>query len=331
MLLSIFVLLMGSHLFAQDATVEKSLFDYLSKEGVQEIIITADFDSIIDNKFTSDYRDATLQVVGDTVVWDIKVRPRGKFRRRICGFPPLKLEFSKKDLKKKGLLKFDDLKLVTHCLDDPSAKNNILREHLAYELFHHLSPHGFRSQILKVTYVNTGKNNSKLKRMALIIEDEDDLAHRMNAEIVEEFGTEWEALDQKSAGLMAAYQYFVGNTDWSVTMQRNLKLFKVEGQEKLIPIPYDFDMTGFVTPPYGIPNPDLPIKTLQDRYYMGEEQPSAEVVALFQKNKADIIDNIKNFKVLSGAFRKGVLKFVNAFYEELDAGNAFQQVATKKE
>ena len=40
-------------------------------------------------------------------------------------------------------------------------------------------------------------------------------------------------------------------------------------QEKIIPLPYDFDMSGFINPSYAVVNETLGIKNIRDRKYRG--------------------------------------------------------------
>jgi hypothetical protein len=60
----------------------------------------------------------------------------------------------------------------------------------------------------------------------------------------------------------------IGNTDWSNTTQHNSKMLDI-GQRKFVPVPYDFDYSGFVNAPYAIPYDYLPIKKVTDRLYRG--------------------------------------------------------------
>jgi alkylation response protein AidB-like acyl-CoA dehydrogenase len=72
--------------------------------------------------------------------WDerelsIELSTRGRFRFRNCDFPPLMLNFSKKELRGMGLTtpEHDKLKLVTHCLEERfMAKELVAKEALAY-------------------------------------------------------------------------------------------------------------------------------------------------------------------------------------------------------
>ncbi|MCB9349767.1 MAG: hypothetical protein H6573_19980 [Lewinellaceae bacterium] len=67
-------------------------------------------------------RAATLSFLdkqGNRQEWPLDISLRGKFRRMHCkDMPPLRLDFSKKDLEEAGLAQFDDLKLVNYCMGD---------------------------------------------------------------------------------------------------------------------------------------------------------------------------------------------------------------------
>lgn len=45
---------------------------------------------------------------------------------------------------------------------------------------------------------------------------------------------------------MAVFQYFIGNTDWSVEYQQNIKLLAIDSTSIPTTVPYDFDHAGTV-------------------------------------------------------------------------------------
>jgi hypothetical protein len=302
---------------------QKSIFDYFSSTELVDVTINANFDSITLGKYSEEYLNGTMQMKKDTKIWNIKIKTRGKFRRRICQFPPLKLEFSKKDLEAVGLAKFDDLKLVTHCLDDIVAQEYVLREYLAYKMYQTLTPNSFRVQLVRVNYVNNGKRNYQIKRYGLLIEDEDNLAERIGGKAKDEFGITWDKLNTPTAETLAAFQYIIGNTDWDVLMHRNVVFIETQNDTTLIPVPYDFDMSGLVNPVYGMPNPDLPIKTLQERFYQGTTLPSGDIKQAILAQKENWIVMCKSFKLLSGETRSEILSFLKVFFEDLEKEKAF--------
>ena len=97
---------------------KKSIFQALEQGRITAVIIETDLDSLINHRNRNTYQPAVFSHgdgYGSLFRHDIRLRPRGKFRRKICDFPMIKIDFSKKDLKKRRYKKFDDYKLVTHC------------------------------------------------------------------------------------------------------------------------------------------------------------------------------------------------------------------------
>ena len=62
----------------------------------------------------------------------------------------------------------------------------------------------------------------------------------------------------------------IGNTDWSVGNSHNLQVLQLPEYDKGVPIPYDFDYSGFVGTNYAIPRSTLPIESVEERYFSGE-------------------------------------------------------------
>ena len=67
---------------------------------------------------------------------------------------------------------------------------------------------------------------------------------------------------------MMMLEYMIGSTDFSIYALHNVVLVQTQDRT-LYPVPYDFDMTGLVSPPYAIPDKRLPIGSVKDRLYRG--------------------------------------------------------------
>ena len=80
-----------------------------------------------------------------------------------------------------------------------------------------------------------------------------------------------EAYDGLAGVRNALFQYMIGNTDFAVKYQHNTKVIFVD--KKFVPVPYDFDMAGFVNTSYSVVSQTrsmkLPIEKVTERYYMG--------------------------------------------------------------
>jgi len=322
------LLLLGTlNLSATEPPTGKSIFDVLAERGeVLDIEIETNFDTLFAGK-DEEYQKATLRYKtadkGEQV-WNLKIRQRGKFRRRVCDIPPLKLEFKKKDLLEAGLQPFDDLKLVTHCLeDDPTAKSNLMREYLAYKLYNEITNQSFRAQLVRITYRNTGKGMSKMKHYGFVLEDVDEVEQRLEGDECECLNLDRSLLNSDNLAMMHIFQYMIGNADYDVMMLRNLKLIRPFNGGTAITVPYDFDFSGLVDAPYAIPNPDYDIRNVRERVFLGKEVEQENLQAAlehFRSKKELLIKIVNDFKMLSKGERKEVQTYLESFYEATKDG-----------
>lgn len=308
------------------SSITPSIFDLLSEQELQEITISTDLVNFIDNRKLGEYQSATITYLdkqGNEVTEEIKVKPRGKYRRRVCDFPPIKIKFPKKTLADAGYNpEFNKLKLVTHCLDEKFTGNeNVMKEYLMYKLFNQLSPESYRVQLAKITYLDSKGKVGKIKRYGFIIESSDQLAFRLG-------GTECECMNPPNNELVAAsenrvalFQYMIGNEDWNTMLNRNITLVKPFDGGKMIMVPYDFDFAGAVYPSYALPNRDLGLTTVRDRFYQGNEVSNAILKATlqqFEDKRADFSEIIISFNPLIRTTRLEMLEYIDSFYEQIN-------------
>lgn len=307
----------------------KSIFDHLSRQDVLEITIETDLSSLINKRKSEVSQSATLSYedeTGNTRQRSIELKTRGKFRRRICQFPPLKLKFSKSELKSEGLAEFNDIKLVTHCLDDKDAgQDYLLREYLIYKLYNELTPNSFNVQLAQVTYIDKSTDNlPKIKRYAFLMEDKDQLAQRLGGEICDCLNPAPDSLSVRDEQTMALFEYMVGNTDWDMSMNRNLLLVK-QPQGNMITVGYDFDFSGLVNASYALPNTNHGLRTVRDRIYMGmpaSNDELKEAISLFRGKRSRFLAIVDGFKRLEKGSREDVKKYITDFYAILDSVEA---------
>ena len=304
-------------------TSKQSIFDVMNHTEVLELTLEANINDLTTNRNTEEYQAGFVRFAdGEEMeqAWKIKVRPRGKYRRRICEMPPLKLKFKKAELEMAGLSKFNDLKLVTHCAENKTdAKEWLMKEYLTYKLYNELTPNSFRVQLVRITYIDI-PTGEKRKNWGFLIEDKDQVADRMGAETCDCNNLDKSQLNVNSEELMTVFQYMIGNEDWDLTMVRNLKMFKKANGE-IIPVPYDFDFTGIVNAGYAIPNASYGMSKVVDRAYFGtsqmEEDLSGTMRYLKMKRK-DLISIVKNFKILNVANRATIVNYLESFYQTDD-------------
>ncbi|MBI5914298.1 MAG: CotH kinase family protein [Bacteroidetes bacterium] len=251
----------------------------------------------------------------------VKIRPRGKSRRVMCDFPPLKLKFDKDSLKAEGLADFNDFKLVTHCMDDRALnENTILREYLTYKLFNLLTPYSFRANLVEISYKNTGKNFKSTKKWGILIEDPKDLAHRNGGQIVDRMGIALDSFHANQEKINSVFQYMIGNTDWSYLMARNVE-FIAQPDGRIVPVPYDFDYSGVVRAPYARADASLGQKTVMDRMYIGpcrDLEDLRSMFSYFKSKKKALLDTVDDFRELDAAAREEIGLYLEDFFEIID-------------
>lgn len=300
-----------------------TIFGVLKSPQIQEVTIQTDITQIMEGKRTNDKFAARLVFMNETgnvVQKSIELTPRGKSRRKYCDFPPLRIKFSKEQLVERGIRKdHKSLKLVTHCNEGLMANHNVLKEYLAYKVYQELTDNSLDVQLLKVNYEDT-KSDAKLEKYAILLEDIDELAESIEGQEVEGFGRAWKDLDSRTARVMAFFQYLIGNDDWSVELNRNLKFIHPTQSNKLIVIPYDFDSSGFVSAAYAKPNPNLKMQSVKQRFFMGKlrnKEERAEIVSLFKNKKPSIYQLVDEFELLDHISKLELKEYFDSFYKTI--------------
>ncbi len=297
----------------------------MQSDRFTEIRVKTDMAQLIENKKTSDkYQDGKFTFERSkkvTQTLPVKIKCRGRYRRMKCDFPPLKLKFKKNDLAAHGLNEFNELKLVTHCINEKEkSKDLILREYLVYKLYNILTPGSFRAQLVKVNYLNTKKKPKKIKGWGILVEDSDELAYRMGGKKYNKMGIPPEYFNKEQEKITALFNYMIGNADWSLMMSRNVEFIKFSETDIAV-VPYDFDFAGLVNAPYALPNSDLGQKTIKDRIYLGAEAPAAEMRPVFQhfiKNKDALMATIDSNPLLKANSKEDMKAYLQSFFDLIE-------------
>ncbi len=299
-----------------------SIFDELEQEEDLKITLESDFTKLIEKKNEDQYQPAIMTYVNDEgvkVQSALKIKARGKFRRKICEFPPLKLKFYKDDLSEAGFSPlYKSFKLVTHCLDSEEEKQNVLKEYLAYKLYNQLTRESFEVKLVEITYVDSSNDTAPVVRYGFLIENTDEMANRLGGEELEEFNVDLNAMDMKDRQVFSMFQFMIGNTDWKTKMMHNIKMVKADGDKHLMMIPYDFDFAGIVNTSYARPNPDFKQHSVRQRIYMDKVSKLEElddIIRYFKKQKDGLFDIVKNMEGLNKKNKKDVLQYLKSFYE----------------
>jgi len=261
----------------------------------------------------------------------VGVRTRGRFRlqKKVCTFPPLRLNFKKSQTKNTLFHGQDKVKLVTHCRSSRSYAMIVHKEFLTYRILNTLTDISFRVRLMRITYVDTEKDNAEDIHYGFIIEHRDRLAKRLDMPVLEIPKTRISALNPEYLNLISMYQYLIGNTDFSPVQGptgdnccHNQVLFGVEGKP-ILSVPYDFDQAGIVDAPHASPNPLFKnLRNVKQRMYRGRcvnTQFLDATIASFKDRQGDILQLINELEAFSDSARKTVNNYVNKFYDILDS------------
>lgn len=300
-------------------------FDLLYESGgLMEVNLIIDLDQVIANRKNEDKVEGIFSFTDRTGMlhsWTANVNVRGRFRRMRCDFPPLKVDLSKKELKKTGLDKHDEFKLVTHCQNESIGEALVIREYLVYCIYNLLTEKSFRAQLSRVNYHNT-RDNKVLSRYGILIEDDKELADRLNATICEGcYSPKPDTLDPEMICLQDLFQLMIGNTDWNNQMMTNIALLipKDGGQGYIVP--YDFDFSGFVNANYAVPKKDHGIANVRERIYLGfphSQEVLEKTIAYFQTKEPEILQLIEESPYPDKGSKKDMQKYIRSFFKQLE-------------
>ena len=255
-------------LHAQKANVTP-LFE---NQQTLELRLTTSIKDIKKKTNDSTYLPGHLYVKNASGAWDsiqIEVRARGIFRRKNCYFTPIRIKVKKEHSKGTILDGNKSLKLVMPC-ENSSDKNDLLmKEYVCYKLYEKITPYTFNTRLANMEFREQDGKKVKVHQLRVfLIEDDDLVAKRYNAKIMENLNLHPLRLNDTSSLKHDMFQFMISNLDWSTTFLHNSKVM-LQPTNRYIPLAYDFDMSGFVNPPYGVPNTDLGQEDMRDRIYRG--------------------------------------------------------------
>jgi hypothetical protein len=298
--------------------------DFFNSEELLQMTLSFDIREFLKTKDKPEYYKATLTIridENDSITQPIKIKARGAMRRNYCSFPPIMLKFDNKDPDAERIIQDrGKLKLVTHCDPGKMFENYVIREYLAYKMYNLVTPYSFKTRLVRINYVDTNPSGKSYTRYGFLIEDPDDMSARNNSVITRLWNLNQKNMISQEMARVALFNYMIGNTDWSVTSQHNVKVLKSIGvpSEKAIPVVYDFDYSGLVNTIYAIPVEGAPAESVVERYYTGmcfQEKELYPVIEEFGALKDQILGTISDFEYLSDKDKKWPEHYINDFYK----------------
>jgi hypothetical protein len=305
------------HTQTKDKPGLQTIFNYLTKDEGTKMTLEADLTTISANKKTNQYFPGSL-IMANGKQFKVELRPRGRYRRKISTIPPLKIKFSKKNLRAEGLDTLNDIKLVLPALDNDQGNELVIKEYLAYRMFEALTPISLRARLIRLTLTDTHVEQTRKNIYAILVEDAEEMAYRLHGKQVEDYGIPADSLNTNQAALMVMFEYMIGNTDWEIAMLRNVRLIRPSEPGKMLVMPYDFDFSGFVSAPYALPSTESGLKSVRDRFLMSSGiKPDALKRAHLQiKNSKSKLYEICGSKHLSRTSYDEIIGYLDVYFSQ---------------
>ena len=312
-----------------------------ASDDVLAITIEGPLDTLIRERSIDEYYDGAVRVVGsagEIQELDLKFRARGNYRRRktTCRFPPVRLNFKRRQVEGTVFEGQNILKLVTHCRPRSGRlEEQVLREQLAYRILSLHTDAAFRTRLLRVTWINTERDGATEERYGFVIEHHDALQERLAMTRSELNRTTYDALEQSQASIAALFQYMIGNTDFSMISAANGEacchngLLLESPGASLHYVPYDFDMSGIVSAPYATANPRFNLRSVKQRLYRGHCQFNAsldDAAALFLERRDSVMALVSEQPGLDNGARRDLDRYLGQFYDQLSRDDGMERL-----
>lgn len=297
---------------------------FFTDQSPLELSITTDIKALQKEKGEDQFQDATASfhfADGSTITEQIQVGARGVSRRALCRIPPMMLNF--RNTTSPRLHSLGKLKMVIGCGSKAGDEELVFKEYLIYKMYNLLEDKSFRVRLLKTNYTDTKDKISSYTQYSFLIEDDGDMARRNGCKKRKHLPYATEATNRDMMTMVAIFQYMVGNTDWSVPNEQNVKLIFDRKDSTAMPyvIPYDFDYSGLVNADYALPAEILGISSVTERLYRGFTRSLEEVqntLAIFRKNKDNIYSLITNFTLLNDKTKKEMTRYLDGFFRMIE-------------
>jgi hypothetical protein len=314
--------------FAAPAHAQKAEKPLFASADPIHIVIQAPLSTIARNREGHDTIAGTLtDPNGQSLPISLALRGITRRTSETCDFPPLRVDFTAQPPPNSLFAGQKKLKLVTHCRNSPSFQQYVLLEYAAYRMYNLLTPLSFRVRLANIDY-RDASGRPIVSRIGYFREDLSDVAHRNGLNVVhagERIPVSY--LSPADAGRYALFEHLLANHDWSMRAGpvgkdccHNAELVGVAAPGATIPIPYDFDFSGYVNAPYATPPAELDISDVRQRVFRGYCIHNASVVAAAREMRAlhpQIIGVLSQVPGLEPATQQRASAYLEKFFADI--------------
>jgi len=330
--------LWGNEMFSQKKDLEGSsseTTELFKNQDQLSVKLKFSAKNLKENTNDSTYLHSEFYYLDEPRGWDsldVEIRARGNFRRNNCYYVPLRMKLNKPEIKGTLFEGNKKLKIVLPCLEGENSNDYVLKEYLAYKIYEDISPYHFKTRLLEIEFIEEkGKRTREHQIKGFLIEDINNVAERVNGKQIKRVIHPLQH-DPYYAVENAFFEYLIGNTDYSARVQHNQRLLFID--DKIISVPYDFDMSGLVNTHYAtvsnIQNIPTKIDQVTQRAYKGYKRDEAvfqEVRLNYLEHKEQIFASIEGLQLYfqdSDQFETAK-EFIAAFFEILEDDKKFEK------
>ena len=257
-----------------------------------------------------------------------KAKTRGNFRRKLgdCVYPPIWLDFSENKNLQTSLFNGQvRLKLVMPCRGD----EYVIREYLLYRLYNLITEKSFRTRLVKIEAEDDRRKKKTGSFYGILLEEDKQMAKRNHCVLVKRNMLSKQSTEKDAFLKMAVFEYLIGNTDWSVEVQQNIRLLAKDSIGIPTTVPYDFDHAGLVNAPYALPAEELQMSSVRERRYRGycikDMKQFEGVIAFYNNLKKDIYALYTNCSLIDSKYLKSSLQYLDEFYSTINNPKKLQE------
>lgn len=292
------------------------------------IAIQAPLGTLIDNRqFRGKVPGTLTDPNGQKLPITLALRGITRRTSEVCAFPPLRVEFASPPPATSLFAGQKRLKLITHCRDNATYRQYVLKEYAAYRMYNLLTPKSFRAKLADVDYLDAN-GRPIATQVGFFLENLDDLADRNGTRRVRASDRIPLAdLSPSDSARYALFQHMLANHDWSMRAGpagdaccHNAEIIGSLAPGETIPVPYDFDFSGFVDASYATPPGEIEINSVRDRYYRGYCVHNSEALAAAQQMReahSQIIGVLSQVPGLDARSQSRGAAFLERFFADI--------------
>jgi len=210
-------------------------------------------------------------------------------------------------------------KITTNCRPGNSEyEQYILQEYALYKMYEEVHDFAFRTRLARITYQDSANKMKPITSWAFFIEDLSDVAQHIKLTPFDQAGALFDDVDPDALAKVSLFQFFAGNTDWSISGLHNIALVRDSVSGKISTIAFDFDWSGAVDARYANPDSRLKIRRTTDRLFRGPCYTVEQLKPALESfvKKKDAIDGVlAKVPALSPDLQKRMLKWNAEFWK----------------